>query len=106
MLIPRFSLRWLLAATAVCGVLAYVLSQAVMGQAWGIAVSVACGALLLTARCPCGGIRIGVERGVARSRTSPIAGDIAVCHACHTAAAPAAARPGMTNEESRGPSKS
>ena len=49
MLIPRFSLRWLLAATTVCGVLAYVLSQAVAGQAWGIAVSVACGTLLLTA---------------------------------------------------------
>ncbi len=49
MLIPRFSLRWLLTATAVCGVVAYVLSQAVMGKAWGIAASVACGALLLTA---------------------------------------------------------
>jgi hypothetical protein len=48
MLIPRFSVRWLLAATAVCSVLAYVVAQAVMGQAWGIAASVACGALLLT----------------------------------------------------------
>jgi hypothetical protein len=49
MLLPRFSLRWLLAATTVCGVLAYVLAQAVRGQAWGIAMSVAAGALVLTA---------------------------------------------------------
>src|SRR5688572_30365879 len=45
MLIPRFSLRWLLAVMTICGVLAYIVSQAVMGRPWGIAVSVALGAL-------------------------------------------------------------
>jgi hypothetical protein len=49
MLIPRFSLRWLLAVMTLCGLLAYVVSQAVMGKAWGIAFSVAIGALLVTA---------------------------------------------------------
>jgi hypothetical protein len=49
MLIPRFSLRWLLAAMTVCGVLAYLLAQAIMGESWGIAISVALGSLLITA---------------------------------------------------------
>jgi hypothetical protein len=49
MLLPRFSLRWLLAATTLCGIVAFVLAQAVRGDAWGIAVAVACGALLMTA---------------------------------------------------------
>lgn len=49
MFLPRFSLRWLLAVVTACGFLAYLLSQAVMGQAWGIAVSVALGAFALTA---------------------------------------------------------
>lgn len=48
MLIPRFSIRWLLAATAVCGLFAYGAAEAVRGQAWGIAVSITCGALVLT----------------------------------------------------------
>lgn len=49
MLIPRFTLRWMLATTAVCGLLAFVLSQAVAGRPWGIAISVAIGALFFTA---------------------------------------------------------
>ena len=49
MLIPRFSLRWLLAAMAVCGVLAFILAQAVRGQAWGIALAVAGGSLIVNA---------------------------------------------------------
>lgn len=49
MLIPRFSLRWLLAATTICGLLAYVVAQAVRGEAWGIAVSVVGGAVIMTA---------------------------------------------------------
>jgi hypothetical protein len=48
MLIPRFSLKWLLALMTVSGVVAYVLAQAVSGKAWGVGVSVACGALVLT----------------------------------------------------------
>lgn len=36
MLIPRFSLRWLLTVTTVCGVLALIFSQAVNGSAWAV----------------------------------------------------------------------
>jgi hypothetical protein len=48
MIIPRFSLRWLLGVTTLCALLAYVLAQAIRGQAWGIAISVTVGALLFT----------------------------------------------------------
>lgn len=49
MLIPRFSLKRLLIAVTVSGVMAYVLAQAVRGSAWGIAVSVALATLVATA---------------------------------------------------------
>ena len=39
MIIPRFTLRWLLALTTLCGGLSLVLSYAVRGQEWAIAVS-------------------------------------------------------------------
>ena len=40
MIIPRFTLRWLLAVTTICGGLSLVLSYAMQGQPWAIAVSV------------------------------------------------------------------
>jgi hypothetical protein len=46
MLIPQFTLRRLLALTAVCGGVFLVLSQAVAGSAWAIGVSVAIGSLV------------------------------------------------------------
>lgn len=39
MLIPRFSLRALLLATAVCAVLSLVLAGAVRGQAWAVSMT-------------------------------------------------------------------
>ena len=38
MLIPRFSLRWLLTVTTVSGVLALILAQAVRGSAWAVGI--------------------------------------------------------------------
>ena len=47
MLIPRFTLRWLLLLTTVCGGLSLVLSYAIQGREWAIAVSLALGAIPL-----------------------------------------------------------
>ena len=47
MLIPRFTLRWLLLLTTVCGGLSLVLSYAMQGREWAIAVSLALGAVPL-----------------------------------------------------------
>ena len=46
MLIPRFSLRALLIATAVCAVFSLVLAGAVRGQPWAIGMTAALGAFL------------------------------------------------------------
>lgn len=47
MLIPRFTLRWLLLLTTVCGGLSLVLSYALQGREWAIAFSLALGAIPL-----------------------------------------------------------
>jgi hypothetical protein len=41
MLIPQFSLRWMLAATSVLAVVFLVFAQAVRGSSWAVGVSVA-----------------------------------------------------------------
>jgi hypothetical protein len=45
MIIPRFSLRWLLALITVCGGLSMILAYAVRGQPWAIGASVGLAAL-------------------------------------------------------------
>lgn len=45
MLVPRFSLRWMLAATVVGAALAWIVSLAVRGSLWAIAVSLAIGSV-------------------------------------------------------------
>jgi hypothetical protein len=47
MIIPRYSLRWLLALITVCGGLSLILSYAFRGQAWAIGLMVGLGSLLL-----------------------------------------------------------
>lgn len=47
MLIPQFSLRWVLGVTAVCGVLSLVAAMALRGSAWAMAITI--GAASLTA---------------------------------------------------------
>ena len=47
MLIPRFSIRWLLIVTAVFAAFFFLVSVAVRGEPWAIAVSVALGSLAL-----------------------------------------------------------
>jgi hypothetical protein len=49
MIIPRYSLRWLLALTAVCGVLSLILSYAFQGSEWAIGASVGLASLLMVA---------------------------------------------------------
>ena len=49
MIIPRFSLRWLLALITVCGALSLVLSYAFQGQAWAIGFMVGLGSLAVIA---------------------------------------------------------
>jgi hypothetical protein len=44
MLIPRFSVRWLLVVTAVSAVVALIVSQAMAGHVWAIALSATLGA--------------------------------------------------------------
>jgi uncharacterized membrane protein len=39
MLIPQFSLRWVLGVTAVCALLSLVAAQAVQGKTWAIATT-------------------------------------------------------------------
>jgi hypothetical protein len=47
MLIPRFTIRWLLSLTTVAGVFSLVVHLALRGQSWAIAVSVTVGSLVL-----------------------------------------------------------
>jgi hypothetical protein len=47
MIIPRYSLRWLLALLTVCGGLSLVLSYAFQGQAWAIGSIVGLGSLIV-----------------------------------------------------------
>ncbi len=51
MLIPRFTIRWLLLLMTVSSFFFFVLSFAVGGQAWAIAVSLGVGSLLLAFLC-------------------------------------------------------
>lgn len=46
MIIPRFSLRWLLALVTVCAGLSLVLSYAMRGEPWAIGIAVGIGTLL------------------------------------------------------------
>jgi hypothetical protein len=48
MLIPQFSLRSVLYATAVCGVLSLVAAMALRGTAWAMALTVAMASLSIT----------------------------------------------------------
>jgi hypothetical protein len=45
MLVPQFSLRWILALTAVCGVVSLVGAAALRGTPWAAAVVISIGAL-------------------------------------------------------------
>jgi hypothetical protein len=45
MLIPQFSLRWLLALTALCAGLSLILSFAFRGQTWAIGMATALGSI-------------------------------------------------------------
>jgi hypothetical protein len=49
MIIPRYSLRWLLALITVCGGLSLILSYAFQGQAWAIGFTVGLGSLAVVA---------------------------------------------------------
>ena len=49
MLIPRFSIRWLLGLTTLCAGLSLVLSYAVRGDAWALGVFAGLGSLLVLA---------------------------------------------------------
>ncbi len=51
MLIPRFTIRWLLLLMTISSLYFFVLSFAVAGQAWAIAVSLCVGSLLLAFFC-------------------------------------------------------
>jgi hypothetical protein len=47
MIIPRYSLRWLLALLTVCGGFSMILAYAVQGQTWAIGTTVGVAALAL-----------------------------------------------------------
>jgi hypothetical protein len=47
MLIPQFSIRWLLAVTTVCAVVFSIVGLALKGSAWATAVSVGIGSLVI-----------------------------------------------------------
>lgn len=47
MIAPQFSLRWILAVTAVCGFVSLIAAAALRGAPWAAAVVIALGALLL-----------------------------------------------------------
>ncbi len=49
MLIPQFSIRWLLALTTVCALVLSIVSLAVQGHAWAAGVSIGIGALMVSA---------------------------------------------------------
>jgi hypothetical protein len=51
MLIPRFTIRWLLLLMTVSSFFFFILSFAVSGQAWAIAVSLSVGSVLLAFLC-------------------------------------------------------
>ena len=46
MLIPQFSLRWLLVLTALCAGISFFLSYAFRGEAWAIGVAAALGSVV------------------------------------------------------------
>jgi len=87
MLIPQFSIRWLLALTTVCAVIFSIIGLAVRGHAWAAGVSIGIGALVVltfvygslfalvwmfsVVTAPLGGRR-------ARSEMSPFSPDAAV----------------------------
>lgn len=47
MLIPQFSIRWLLALTAVCAVIFSIVGLAIRGNAWAAGVSIGIGSLVV-----------------------------------------------------------
>lgn len=47
MLIPQFSIRWLLTLTTVCAVIFSIVGLAVRGHAWAAGVSIGIGALVV-----------------------------------------------------------
>ncbi|MDX1948041.1 MAG: hypothetical protein SFU86_21760 [Pirellulaceae bacterium] len=47
MVIPRFSIRWLLGLTAVCAAISLVLSYAARGEPWGIGAAIGLASLVL-----------------------------------------------------------
>ena len=49
MLIPQFSLRWLLALTALCAGVSLILSFAFRGQTWAIGMAAALGSIVAMA---------------------------------------------------------
>ena len=49
MLIPRYTIRWLLGLTTFCAAGSLVLAAAVRGEAWAIGVAVGLGSLVLLA---------------------------------------------------------
>lgn len=49
MILPQFSIRWLLGATAICAAVFSIIALAVRGHGWAIGVSVALGSLAVTA---------------------------------------------------------
>lgn len=49
MLIPRYSIRWLLGLTTLCAAVSLVLSSAVRGEAWAIGISAGLASLFVVA---------------------------------------------------------
>ncbi|MCY2989728.1 MAG: hypothetical protein NTY19_17900 [Planctomycetota bacterium] len=64
MLIPRFTIRWLLFVTAVCGVFFAIVASALRQHVWAMAVSIGVGSLVLAFLC------YGASFGVAYVLTS------------------------------------
>jgi hypothetical protein len=48
MLIPRFTVRWLLVLTAACALLAFVVSLGIGGSVWAMSLAITLGSLILT----------------------------------------------------------
>ncbi len=46
MLIPQFTIRWLLALTAVCALLSLIVARAIAGSGWAVGISAALVALV------------------------------------------------------------
>ncbi|HJN11444.1 MAG TPA: hypothetical protein QF564_22370 [Pirellulaceae bacterium] len=80
MLIPRFSIRFLLLLTTICAVFFFVVTLAVQGSQWATAISIAIAGLVLTMLVQAGTFGVawaltsffGVFRS-AESATSPFA---------------------------------